>query len=256
MHTSATYTVYKVHGKSGYIIGGSPGSGNGLIALGHTDSIPSWEDQGIHSHSQSEEYYLLLNGELHLLIADSLVSLLPNEILMVRHDIPHAVVDGRGVIRHISIRAPDHQDKQRLGQLPLPLPPITYGEEREQYHDWGCRVPLDVDRNQNCWLFGFGSARFKSSHLCFAFLHFHTFDEANSGLGSRHQPHRHERSWEYYAVLRGSKTLIVEDEHVTVRGDEILELPPGICHTLIDRKAPFEGFTFRVPLEPDDKIEC
>jgi hypothetical protein len=33
-------------------------------------------------------------------------------------------------------------------------------------------------------------------------------------------------------------------------------VPPQVRHTLPERRAPYEGFTFRVPVELDDKVEC
>lgn len=39
------------------------------------------------------------------------------------------------------------------------------------------------------------------------------------------------------------------------RDGEILEILPYVKHTLYRRIAPFKGFTIRVPLELDDKIE-
>lgn len=86
-------------------------------------------------------------------------------------------------------------------------------------------------------------------------MSFPTHAEANAGLGTRHRRHYHERSWEYYVVLRGQKTLLIEDEPVAIEPGEILEVPPRVRHTLYGREAPFEGFALRAPLELHDKVE-
>jgi len=48
--------------------------------------------------------------------------------------------------------------------------------------------------------------------------------------------------------------LQIEDEQDIIRPGEMLEVFPGVRHTLSGRQAPFRGFTFRVPLL-DDKVE-
>jgi mannose-6-phosphate isomerase-like protein (cupin superfamily) len=218
--------------------------------------VPPWSDPGIHLHQNSEEYYFLLQGELRILVTETLVSLKPKEILLVRPWIPHAIVGGEGLIEHIGIRAPAHLDKQRVGDIPKELPPTTNERERELRRDWGCRIPLGAGRNENCWLIGDGTARFQSSHLVLAFLNFPTTEAANAGIGTRHRLHLHRKSWEYYAVLKGTKTLQIEDELVRLEAGQILEVPPVTCHVLHSRQAPYEGFTFRVPVEAHDKVEC
>jgi len=129
--------------------------------------------------------------------------------------------------------------------------------ERELRCGWGCRIPLEVSSNQNCWLIGTGVARFQSLHLILAFLNFPTTEAANAGIGARHRPHLHQTSWEYYGVLKGTKTVQIENELVKIEAGKILGVPPMTCHALHSRQAPYEGFTFRAPV-PDrhDKVEC
>jgi mannose-6-phosphate isomerase-like protein (cupin superfamily) len=252
------YTRYTFRGRTGYVIDSSdPGVTQKLVAVGHTDSVAPWSDPGIHLHRNAEEYYFLFQGELRILVVEKLVSLRPKEILMVKPQVPHAIVGGEGLIEHIGIRAPAKRDKQLLGNIPNELPPTVNERERELRCDWGYRIPLEASKNQNCWLLGTGIARFRTSHLILAFLNFPTTEAANAGIGTRHRLHRHQTSWEYYAALKGAKTLQIEDELVKIEAGEILGIPPMICHTLHSRQAPYEGFTFRVPI-PDqhDKVEC
>jgi len=245
-----------LRGRSGHVLSRASGDGNGLVALGGASLVQPWRDPGLHLHTGCEEYYLVLQGELQLLVVDRWLTLQPRELLLVRPGVAHAVVGGQGIIEHIGVRAPDLDDKRPLGDIPDPLPAPLDESEREVRAGWGCRVPLTEDRNRNCWLFGRGMARFRSQYLTFAYLDFPTPEMANAGLGTRHRPHLHQRSWEYYAVLRGSKLLRVENQLVTVQAGEVLEVPPGLCHVLHERQAPLEGFTFRVPVDLDDKVEC
>ncbi|MEW6405037.1 MAG: cupin domain-containing protein [Chloroflexota bacterium] len=252
----AKFAKYTFQGRSGYIIGSSNAStAHQLVAVRHTSSVTPWTDPEIHKHENSEEYYILLQGELRLLVAESSVTLKPREILAVKPQVAHAIIGGEGPIEHFGIRAPNLNDKHIVGEIPQRL---LQGieEERELQRDWGFRVSLEVAKNRNCWLIGAGAARFHSPHLIFAYLDFPTAEAASAGMGTRHRLHFHQRSWEYYAVLKGTSTLQVDNELVRIEAGEILEVSPQVSHTLHGRQAPFEGFTFRVPAELNDKVEC
>lgn len=225
-----------------------------LIAVRHTASLPPWSDSHTHQHNLSEEYYFLRAGELDILIGDFQLTLHPNEILMLKPAIPHAVLGGAGRIEHFEIRTPASDDERIVGQI-VKEAPCLYENERSISGDWGHRIPLDLPAHQNCWLIGAGSALYKSQHLIMAYLDFPTEAEANAGMGTRHQLHLHQKSWEYYVVLQGDKDiLLIEDTHVSIHPGEILEVPPNVKHTLYSRGAPFQGFTMRVPVELDDKV--
>jgi mannose-6-phosphate isomerase-like protein (cupin superfamily) len=253
--TTRSTHKYRVQGTSGYLVT-PPEAGHELVTIGHSAQVAPWADPDIHLHESSEEFYILLRGELWLLVAGELVTLKPMEVLMVKPRVPHAIVRGAGSIEHFGLRAPAIGDRQKVGIPPEELPPACREKSRELRCDWGTRIPLEEERNRNCWLIGYGAARFPSSHLILAYLDFPTVEAANAGIGSRHRLHLHQESWEYYVVLEGTKTLRVEDELVTLKAGEMLEVPPGVRHTLYARQAPYQGFTMRVPiLGHDDKVE-
>ena len=257
MPNHTKYARYTFRGRTGDIITtDSPGVTREMVTVGHTALVTPWSDPGVHLHQHSEEYYLLLQGKLRILVAGVLVSLKPKEILLVRPQVPHAIVGGEGPIKHIGIRAPAYRDKQPVGDIPQEIPPMIGERERELRRDWGYRIPLGASSNQNCWLIGAGTARFQSLHLILAFLNFPTTEAASAGIGTRHRLHLHQRSWEYYAVLKGTRTLQIENEVVKIDAGEVLEVPPQVCHTLYGRQPPCEGFTFRVPIDLHDKVEC
>ena len=249
------YRRHTFQGHSGYIVHPSnTTNGHNLISIGHTASITPWNDPQLHQHSSSEEYYILRQGVLKFLVSDIFISLQPNEILMVKPEIPHAIIGGDGEIEHFGIRTPSLNDKQVLGQLPA-VTEVNYENPRVLAGEWGFRIPLTAPQHQNCWLIGAGSAKYKSEHMVLAYLKYPTEESANAGIGTRHRLHLHQRSWEYYTVLRGVKTLQIGSDLVTVEAGNILEIPPNVKHTLHHRTAPFEGFTLRVPIELDDKVE-
>jgi mannose-6-phosphate isomerase-like protein (cupin superfamily) len=224
-----------------------------LISIGHTALVAPWSDPNIHQHQSSEEFYLLMQGQLHLVINDFRISLHRRELLLVRQGVPHAVIGGAGAIEYFGIRAPALDDKQVVGELVTHVPLVSE-DERLISAEWGQRIPLDMPQHKNCWLVGAGSALFASQNLAMAYLDFPTQETANAGIGTRHQLHYHQKSWEYYTVLMGEKVLLIEGEQVPIRAGETLAVPPHVKHTLYSRQAPFQGFTIRVPVDLDDKI--
>jgi mannose-6-phosphate isomerase-like protein (cupin superfamily) len=246
-------TQFAFKGRSGYIIGPQE-TGQNLVAIGHTALVTPWADPSVHEHTASEEYYFLRQGELRFLVAGRALTLRPGEIMMVKPGVPHAVIGGAGLIEHFGIRAPALNDKRVVGDIPQRLPETDDGE-RDLTGEWGYRISLASPRYHNCWLIGAGSALFESRHLTLAYLNFPSPEAANAGLGTRHRLHYHRRSWEYYVVLAGVKRLQIEADLVTLRAGDILEVPPQLNHTLHSREAPYEGFTLRVPLELQDKVE-
>lgn len=247
------YARFTFRDFTGYLL--NPGNAqHDYLTICHSASVPPWNDMDVHMHEESEEYFLLLQGAFVLMVNDSLLSLQPGEIMMIKPKMPHAIVHGSGLIEHFGFRAPAVDDRRSLGLLTSEFPNYVDAGAREIRSEWGYRVPLYEPINKNCWSIGYGDARFPSSHFSLAFLDFPTHQEANAGIGSRHRVHLHQESWEYYVVLEGSKTLQIEGQEVSVAPGEMLEVPPGVRHTLLGRLAPYVGFTFRVPLR-NDKVE-
>jgi mannose-6-phosphate isomerase-like protein (cupin superfamily) len=254
MQNPSRYCRYEFEGFSGYLIpeGDSP---HQYIAIYHSAAMPPWRDAEIHSHQASEEFYLLLKGQLWFLVGGNLVRLKPEELLMFRPGVPHAIVRGEGLIEHFYFRAPVSNDRISHGFLPVHLPPLMRGDDEREYEsEWGFRLPLHQAEYQNRWSIGFGAAPFHSDHLLFVFLNFPAHESANAGLGTRHRLHLHRESWEYYVVLKGAKTLQIEDSEISISPGNMIEVSPGTRHALKGREAPFLGFTFRVPVR-DDKVE-
>jgi mannose-6-phosphate isomerase-like protein (cupin superfamily) len=240
-------------GRSGYIV--EPGNTeHGLLALGHSVTPRAWSDPGPHLHTRAEEFYYVRQGEVRLSVGGERLTVQADELLMVRPGVPHAVLGGTAPIEHFGIRAPAAADKQPAETVPS-VAIVDDGDTRDLKREWGCRVSLRRAAHHNCWLLGHDAAQFEARHLALAYLNFPTREAANAGLGTRHRLHYHERSWEYYAVLQGRKTLRIEDDLVDIEAGDLLEVPPGVRHTLHRRAAPFEGFTIRVPVEPGDKVE-
>ncbi|MGD2177543.1 MAG: cupin domain-containing protein [Anaerolineae bacterium] len=249
------YSRYTFREYTGYVV--APwlsGVTQEWVAIRHSASVPPWADRDVHLHTTAEEYYFVFQGELRLLVDGAVLTLKPHEALCVRPEVPHAVVGGAGPIEHLIIRTPGSDDRRTVGGVPAALPPADREAERAVQLDWGCRVPLTETRYQNCWLFGFGQARFRSDYVCLAYLDFPTDESVGADWRSHpHQLHLHRESWEYYTVLKGKKTLQIEDDLVEVTAGEILEVPPGVRHVARAICTRYRGFTLRVP-RLDDKV--
>jgi len=251
---SPGYAKYYAAGVSGYLVS-PPESRHALLTIRHTAGVPPWSDDGLHVHSESEEYYLLLHGELQINVAGHLYSLLPREMLGVRAAVPHAVVRGQGAIEHFGFRAPAVPDREIVAGGHFGVSEAEWAGPRDITMPWGFRASFSERSNCNCWLVGKGEATHHSDDFLFAFLDFPTSDQATAGLGTRLRMHAHTQSWEYYLCLEGSKTLQVNEDTVEVQEGEIVEVHPGARHNVIDRRAPYIGATFRVPLL-NDKTEA
>ncbi len=240
---------------TGYVVAPwLPGATNDWVYIRHSASVPPWVDDDVHLHTDAEEYFFVLQGELRLLIGEAVFTLRPYEALLVRPQVPHSMVGGRGPIEHFVLRMPAHDDRETVNETPPNVPPATAEDDRALRRDWGCRISLTETRYQSCWLFGVGHARFHSDHICLAYLDLPTDESADANWRSHpHQLHAHRESWEYYTVLAGKKTLRIDDELVEIEAGEILEVPPGVKHVAEAIETPYQGFTFRAPRR-DDKV--
>jgi mannose-6-phosphate isomerase-like protein (cupin superfamily) len=253
MNKQRGYTKYRFDGFSGYLLA-PPDSAHNLISVRHTASIPPWSDEDVHIHSDSEEYYLLLQGMLRFHVDGQIYSLHPREILAIQKGVPHAVVGGEGLIEHFGFRTPAIADRKSIPVDPSRISETERDLKRDITMPWGFRASLRKPDNCHCWLIGKGEAKHYSDKFLFAFLDFPSQEQAVAGLGTRLRMHMHMESWEYYLCLDGSKTLQIDDEKVEVLAGEMVEVHPGTKHNVVGRCSPYLGATFRVPLL-NDKVE-
>jgi mannose-6-phosphate isomerase-like protein (cupin superfamily) len=246
-----SYSKTRFECLSGYLV---PPQNHGLLSVRHSAFIQPWSDPDVHLHTQSDEIYLLLHGRLHFGINGIELALQPWETLCVRAGMPHGILGGAGRIEHFGFRAPSPDDRLSLGAPSLNKTRTSIEDDKEINKAWGFRTSLLDPKNRNCWLIGLGEARFECPNFLFAYLDYPTHDAANAGIGTRLRLHLHRQSWEYYVCLRGKKVLLVEDQEVTVKPGEMVEVRPGVRHNIMRREAPYEGITFRAPIL-DDKEE-
>lgn len=70
-----------------------------------------WTDDGLHAHLESDEAYLVLEGEITLAIEEDTTIVSAGEICFVPKGVSHAVTNVRVPYRGFVIRAPSVEDK-------------------------------------------------------------------------------------------------------------------------------------------------
>jgi len=103
---------YTFRDRTGYIVAPwLPGVDHQHPTIRHSAGVTPWTDGDTHLHTGSEEYYFSLQGELRLLVDDTVLTLKPYEVLMVKPGVTHAVVGGTGPVEPFVLRMPAAEDR-------------------------------------------------------------------------------------------------------------------------------------------------
>jgi mannose-6-phosphate isomerase-like protein (cupin superfamily) len=234
--------VFRDH--SGYLVNPAP-SEAGAVGLGHTARRPAWSDPAIHIHELSEELYLLIVGELSFVIGSQVLSLRGGELLLVRPQVPHAIIGGRGPIEHFGIRAPAPPDKRPVDALPSLAGPAVEEQQRELVRDWGFRAVVGAAGSHNAWLVGAPPAPFASERLSLAVLDLPDVSEWREV--ARRLGERRDDEWEYHIVLAGGVALASGVGPVACEAGELIEVAPGVRCGEPTWGTPYRGIAVRVP---------
>jgi mannose-6-phosphate isomerase-like protein (cupin superfamily) len=226
-----------------------------FISINYNTIVPPWVSLGVYANESSEEIYYLLQGKLWVLVGGLVISLMPQELLLVKPQVPHAIVKSRGTTKIFGIRTPARNDNHFISKIPDKYPPVNEEKVRELRRDWGYRIQVSKNRKRNFPLIGIGDAQFYSPYIVLTYQNFPTVRAENPELSKQSSVlHLHKESWEYYLTIKGSKILQVENEILEIRSGEIIEVPPQAQHNVIDLETPYQGLVFRSPILPD-KVE-
>jgi len=77
----------------------------------YANNSESWSDVGVHSHSESDEVFIVLEGSIVLDVDGAEVTLSAGEFAGFPAGLRHAVVRSNPPTRHLVMRAPSVQDK-------------------------------------------------------------------------------------------------------------------------------------------------
>ncbi|NHK31716.1 MAG: hypothetical protein FK730_10215 [Asgard group archaeon] len=252
------FHLYNLQNKGGWLL--SPTFTNEfystLIQFGRTDFLEPWSDPAIHYHTNSQELYLVMHGELWLQVGDSYVNLREKNLLLVQPGVLHAVVGGKGPIQHFGLKIPCITDEK------INVRELTQEETSKKPHfidgkdlvtKEGFFADFSKDEYYNCWLFGFGIAKYIVEEFSLAYMIFK--DEAEErAIEHPNDFHLHNKSEEWYFTFKGSQEIQVGEQKVDVPKDTLLRIGTGVPHKINQRQYPYEGMVLRAPLTRDDKV--
>lgn len=251
--------IYDLKDKRGWIIGCFKEKNNydSYLQLGKTSFIEPWSDPDIHYHTQAQELYIVLNGEMWIQVGDDTILRVKEKgLLLVQPNVPHSVIGGKGKIQHIGIKVPHEKDKKinvRKNESAINEEYIQKYNRNSINSSKGFLADLNDNKNQNCWLLGLGTATYKTKELCLAFM---SYADENEMKKDEHDDslHYHSKSTEWYLSIKGDQEILVEEDQITVPEGCLLKIPTMKAHKILSYSYPFEGFTMRTPIFLNDKV--
>jgi len=225
--------------RHGYIFGGklseSESGYSSWLDLGFNRQDFSWNDEAPHLHTSCEEYFIVLQGRLDLLVNGFPVTIEPYQLVGVRANVPHQIIGGQVPIMNFLIRVPGNgKDKVNLVSCDSRL-----DLEKGLVH-------IDLRQPHNDYLLG---ACLPVNHPNYSpFLDFTCVWDVDPADEWRHEKlHFHNHREEYYFILKGSLNFALDDSVVSVNAGQILGVRAGTVHKVIGGKGPVDVLFIRVP---------
>ncbi len=229
-----------------------------ILQLRCSNYVDPWEDSSFHYHTISQEIFILLDGELWMIINDKPLTLRNRNILLVQPEVSHSIVGGRGKIRHLVFKIPHKEDKWILTKSKINYNKIRIDMTNKYFKanidsSIGFFADLNKKKYQNRWLLGIGEALYKTKHLSLAYMNFKDKDDY---IATNHKEtyHYHLASTEWYFTIKGYQKLLINNDEITIYPGYLLRIPEKSSHTLLLYSYPFEGITLRTPIIPEDKV--
>jgi mannose-6-phosphate isomerase-like protein (cupin superfamily) len=76
------------------------------------NSVAEWTDPGPHAHSSSDEIFIVLEGTVVVEVGGRRVPVGPDEFCCFPAGLSHQIVETKGPLRTLMLRAPSIDDKQ------------------------------------------------------------------------------------------------------------------------------------------------
>ncbi len=234
--------------RHGYVIGSrlpeSEPAYSPLLDVGFNRQDFPWHDDAPHLHTGSEEYFIVLQGRLDLLVCGRPVSVAPYELVGVRANVPHQVIGGQAPITNFLIRLPGN----RADKVSLDSPGPTFRSEDIQ----NGIMRLNLRDPHDDYLLG---ACLPSTHANYSpLLDFTCVWGVEPAQEWRQERlHVHRLREEYYFVLQGSLTFELDGSVISVNAGQILGVRPGAVHKVVGGTGPVDVLFVRVPGGRGDK---
>ena len=223
------YELFDLNELNGWIIGSEFDKNtpfySSLFQLGRTNYLYPWKDPKFHYHTKSIEIYLVLHGELWIIIDEIAVKLKEKSLLLVQPGVYHSVIGGKGLIQHLGMKIPPQEDKKIVKDFKDDYEEMvkkitTSGFNQSLYQqldpNHGFIADLKEDSNINCWLIGLWNVKYETEKFCFAYLNFNTIEEEKADNHPNHL-HYHSESTEWYFTFKNSQSILVNDTIVIIK---------------------------------------
>jgi mannose-6-phosphate isomerase-like protein (cupin superfamily) len=258
---NSKYTLYDLDDKQGWILSSfvdrndlhySP-----LLQFGRTNFCDPWQDPSFHSHTISQELYLLIEGELWHVVNDVPILMKGRSLLLVQPGVSHSIIGGKGKIQHFGMKVPHKEDEKIIDTKTRTLDSIlelmNKGDiENKLDSSDGFFIDLNQKKNQNTWQMGIGHALCYTEEFCLAYVVFQTEEEQKS-VDHKETYHYHQESTEWYLTLKGEQLFLIDGKDLTAKSNTLLRVNEGTPHKVTSRIYPFEGVTIKTPVVKGDK---
>lgn len=234
--------------RHGYVIGGrlpeSEPAYSPLLDVGFNRQDFPWRDAAPHLHTGSEEYFIVLQGRLDLLVCGRSVSIEPYQLVGVRADVPHQVIGGQAPITNFLIHVPGN----RADKVILDSPGSLFSSE---YIQNGI-MRINLRDPHDDYLLG---VCLPSTHANYSpWLDFTCVWGVEPAQEWRHERlHVHSQREEYYFVLNGCLTFELDGSNLSVNAGQIIGVRPGAAHKVVGGTGPVDVLFVRVPGGRGDK---
>ena len=230
---------------SGYVVGAmlptNAEAYSSALDIRFNRSLSGWCDSTPHLHTSSEEYYLVLSGQIDLRVNDVLTPVQAGHMLGVRAGMSHQVIGGSPPIENFIIRVPGGgSDKVVLADarsMAINVLPILF--DMHQLHS-GYPIGACLPENHLNY----------SPHLDFTSVW--NVDPVQEWRNE--QLHYHTLREEYYIVLRGRLDFQIGSDMVNVSDGQVIGVKHHTVHKVLGGKGPVDILFVRVPGGRGDKI--
>jgi mannose-6-phosphate isomerase-like protein (cupin superfamily) len=228
------------------------------LQLRFSNYVDPWDDPIPHYHTKAQEIFILLDGELWMMLHDTPFKMQRRSLLLIQPGVPHIVIGGKPKIRHFVLKVPHREDKwiqanksTNYDELRIKMAENHFKGEVDSLA--GFFVDLNDKKFQNNWLLGYGEAIYKTKGLCLAYMDLKCEEEYNE-MNHIETHHCHEESTEWYFTIKGQQKFLIDNNEIPVNPGYLLRIPEKLPHLLLSYSYPFEGLTLRTPAIPNDKI--
>ncbi len=228
--------------RHGYILGSRmPRTGPAYteyLDIGYNHVSTTWNDEISHVHKSSEEYFIVLQGQINMLVEDRCYPVQPGQLIGIRSGVAHRITGGVPPVENFLIRAPGGGQDKILMPDGNPNQPV-YVPYQE---------PLLLDLHQRFTEYPLGGCLPKSHPNYSPLLDFTCVwgvDPVEEWANE--QRHFHTVREEYYIVLKGRVAFEIDSSVVSVCAGEILGVKPPTVHRVIGGEGPVDILFVRVP---------